>query len=397
MKNIYYKITFVLLFFLFFLKNDLLYSQCPGNTVPSGLAYDTTVYTGSGNYSTQFTFPKFNPQNGLLTCVKVCLSITGIVSMYLENNVNAPTTYNISYIRNDTLTGPGLTPSLTNKVSLHYGPFNLAASDGVPFSGPDFLKIGPDTILNSVSMCNTLNDSSGLSQFYGLDSLTYTYIIHAGATVTGSGDYLFDVSTQGSVTYTLQYCYCPNAILPINIQQFLLTKIAPDRAQLNWTAYDDHNNNYHYEVQMSRDGYHFLTIGSMPINAENDNSGYKFLYAAGFNENGRYFFRIKQVYSNGYSIFTDIKFVELQNSSPPEINIYPNPSNNVVGIKFVNNSSGKYLIQITNILGQVVWRMGLDVAGNSYRQITSLQHGTYWVKVTDVTSRLSSVNQLFIK
>ncbi len=67
---------------------------------------------------------------------------------------------------------------------------------------------------------------------------------------------------QGSVNFHLQYCYCPTIILPLNIHQFSVTKIGTRQAELKWIGFDDYSANYHYEVEVSRDGYNFSTIGS---------------------------------------------------------------------------------------------------------------------------------------
>lgn len=372
-----------------------LYAQCSGSVIPGDVAYDTTVSTGSGNYNTLFSFPKFDPANGMVTCVKLCLTITGRVSMLLENNVTAAAIYNILYNRKDTLTGQGLSSPLTNDISVSYGPYNLAASDGVSFSGPDFISIGPDTVLRSVSICRTLTDSIDLVPFYGHDSVNYNYSINAGASVTGSGDYLFSVSTQGSVNYKLQYCYCPNAVLPLNIHNFMVTKKGTDRAALQWIAQDDHGSNYHYEVEVSRDGYHFSSISTLSVNPAS--SDYNYLYAIGENAGGRYFFRIKQVYSNGYTRFSEIKYTDLDRSETPQFTLYPNPSSGIVGIKFDNIQTGQLMVQIFNTQGQKIIEKGIAATGSSYQQISVLQQGTYWLKVTDIVSRLSCVKQLFIK
>ncbi|MFI5132988.1 MAG: choice-of-anchor E domain-containing protein [Chitinophagales bacterium] len=396
MKYPYSRFIIGLLFsFMLQFFNYRSHAQCPGGTIPGAVAYDTTVVTGSGNYATQFSFPKFDPQNGMVTCVKICLTITGRVSMFLENNVNSPATYNINYKRKDTLTGPGLNTPLINQVSTNYGPYDLDASDGIPLSGPDFVNIGPDTVLNSVSICTTLTDSVDLSQFYGHDSVTYTYTINAGATVTGSGDYLFSVATQGSVNYKLQYCYCPTAVLPLNIHDFFVTKKAPDKAELKWASFDDDAINYHYEAEVSRNGYNFLSIGSFPIN--HLTHGYNLLFAPGKNDGGSYFFRIKQVYSNGYTRFSEIRLVNLESPLLPKFIIYPNPSDGIVGIKFDNISGGQLTVQIFNTQGQSVIQKEFPATGSSYWQIATLQKGKYWLRVTDVTTRLSCVNQLFIK
>lgn len=395
MKNIYsFILKFVVAAFMI-LHCCNTYAQCPGGYVPGGVAYDTTVSTGSGSYSTVFKFPKFNPDSGLLRCIRVCITITGRVTMALENNVTNPATYNIVYDRADTLTGPGLAPPLTNSITVPYGPYNLDASDGVAFSGPDFVSIGPDTVLNSVTFCRMLTDSVSMVPFYGYDSVEYTYSIKAGATVVGSGDYLFSVSTQGSVRYQLEYCYCPSFVLPLTVQNFYVTKTANDKAELSWQGLDDNDNSgYHYEVEMSRDGRDFSVLSS--VQRSEGLTPYRYGFTSGINH-GRFYFRIKQVYANGYTRFTEIKTVDLDNSIIPKIKIYPNPSNGLVGIKFDDISSGKFLVEIFNTQGQTVFSREIEVSGNSYRQITTLQRGMYWLRLSDVTSHLSCVNQLLIK
>jgi hypothetical protein len=357
--------------------------------------YDTTVVTANGNYHSIFKFPKFHPDSGLLVCVKICLKMTSVVSMYLENNASSPQTYNINYTRQDTLTGTGLNPALTNQISVNYGPYNLAASDGIPLWGPDFVSIGPDTVLNAVTVCRTLTDSVDLVPFYGYDSLTYNYSIHAGATVTGSGDYLFSVSSHGIVNLRLQYCYCPTFSLPLNIRWFEVKKNAADQAELKWDGFDDPNTNYHYEVEVSRNGLNFSSIGSMQKHTNASSGPYRFLYTTN-NAGGLFYFRIKQVYSNGYTRFSEIRSVTLENTGS-KIIIFPNPSKGVVGIKFDKFSSGKFWIQIFSAQGQKVFNKEFEGDGNTYRQITMLQQGMYWLRLIDVTNHQSCVSQLLIK
>ncbi len=103
------------------------------------------------------------------------------------------------------------------------------------------------------------------------------------------------------------------------------------------------------------------------------------------------------MYSNGYPRFREVKYLELENSDMPKINIYPNPSNGVVGIKFVNTYSGKFLIQISNTQGQTVSNSEVEANGESFGYVTTLQSGMYWLRLIDVTSHLSCVNQLLIK
>jgi len=80
-----------------------------------------------------------------------------------------------------------------------------------------------------------------------------------------------------------------------------------------------------------------------------------------------------------------------------EFSLYPNPSNGIIGIKFDKNITGKLLVLITNPQGQILYNRQIEISDNNYRQVTVLQRGMYWIKVTDVAGQRSYVNQLFIK
>ncbi|HMG67877.1 MAG TPA: choice-of-anchor E domain-containing protein [Chitinophagaceae bacterium] len=379
---------------LFFAKTTI-NAQCPNGLPSGGTAYDTTILTPSGITTMHLMFPKFNPDSGLVTCVKLCVTITGVIdSVSVENNSSSVQPTDIYYIRTDNITGPGLLTPINNSINQHYGTYSLAATDGVPGAGPDFVSISHDTVLNAVQKCITISDSTTIADFYGLDSVTYLYDISAFTNISSGGSYNSFIATSAFVNFKFSYCTCPSSVLPLTIRSFDVKKTSTDKAELTWTGYDNPDDNYHYEMEMSRNGSNFTTIGKQP-KVVFESSGYKFLYAAK-NGNGTYFFRVKQVYSNGYSRFTDIKSVELENTNNPKINIYPNPSNGVVGIKFVNTNAGKFLVNISNTQGQTVFSNEIEASGG-LMYITTLQKGMYWVRLIDVTSHLSCVNQLLIK
>src|SRR5215831_1782777 len=174
----YFSVTGLL--FISTLYCHMAYAQCPGGAPNGQTAYDTTIATPEGVNTLQIKFPQFNPMSGMVTCVKLCVTITGVVdSVSVENNSTSPQTANVYYNRTDQITGPGLTTPLSNSVNYHYGPYALGATNGVIGSGPDFMSIAHDTVLNAVSVCRTLSDSTVLSQFYGNDSVTYNYDITA--------------------------------------------------------------------------------------------------------------------------------------------------------------------------------------------------------------------------
>ena len=388
---------FVTILFLISFFAGRNFAQCPNGQPSGGTAYDTTIAFGSGIVTTQVKFPKFDPEFGLVTCVKLCVTIKGIVdTVALENYSNSAQSGSFTYTRKDTITGPGIPTYLTNAANLSFGPFALAATDGVFGSGPDFYSQGPDTVLTKV-LCSNISDSATIAEFYGVnDSVIYNYNIDANAIgfVTGGSSLAF-VLSSALVSFHFEYCTCPSSALPLYVYDFAVEKTASDKAQLSWKGSDDPARDYHYEIQMSHDGSNFSTIQIM---AKNFSAGsYKYIYAAGISKNPKYYFRIKQVYSNGYPRFSEARSVELENSNQPKINIYPNPSDGVVGIKFVNTNSGKFIVQISNTQGQTVFSGELEASGEGVNYVTTLQRGMYWLRLIDVTSHLSCVNQLLIK
>ena len=395
MKHVYtrfFSVTILLLFFTTY--SQFSHAQCSVGA-PGTTAYDTTISFPSGATSIPVKFPQFDPTTGMVTCVRLCATITGVIdTMAIQNFAGSPLAGTFDYIRTDQLSGPGLSPDLSNSISTSI-PFSLTAYDGTPNAGTDFYSQSKDTILNE-DMCRTISDSVSIVQFYGLDSVTYNYDIDVTSTLVAAGSYGSLILTSAFVNFHFEYCTCPPAILPLNISQFNVTKLTADKAELKWSGYDEPFTNYYYEAEVSRDGVHFIPIGALPKN----NSGtdpYRIPYRAVNGESGTFYFRVKQVYPGGYSRYSNIKQVNLENSDFPGFTIYPNPSDGIVGIKFDNTSTGRYNIHIYNAQGQTMVKKDIAVAESSYVQLASLKTGVYWIKLTDVKSQLTRVNQLLIK
>jgi len=240
-----------------------------------------------------------------------------------------------------------------------------------------------------------LTDSATIAEFYGTDSVTYNYNIDVStsASITGGSSSTL-VLTSAFVNFHFEYCTCPALVLPLNINAFNANKLTNNKVELKWTGLDDPYANYHYEPEMSRDGAKFFTIGSLPKNAMTES--YNMLYTTN-GQTGAWFFRIKQVYSNGYARYSNIQYVAMENSGSPKFSLYPNPSQGIVGIKFDNSSAGHYEIQIYNSQGQIIVNKAIVVGGSSYVQIGVLKGGNYWLRLTNKQSLVSCVNQLIIK
>ena len=399
MKPLYsiaYRFTGLVVFLAFIAHSS--FGQCPNGSPSGGTAYDTIISIPTGATSKTIKFPKFNPVNGMLTCMRLCMSVTGVVdSLSFENNdVSASNIYTADYIRTDILSGPGIITPVMATISKHYD-FNLSPSDGVTASGPDFGSVVRDTIQNPSSECRQINDSVTLSNFYGLDSLAYTYTSFGGVNIGSSPNASIGIATSAFVRFRLEYCTCPALVLPINVRSFDVNKLLSNKAELKWIGYDDPFANYHYETEVSRNAYSFTTFGILQKSDNGMDNPYSYNFEAPNGEPGEYYFRIKQVYSNGYVRYSNIQHITLESSDSPKFSVYPNPSNGIVGIKFDNRLAGQFDVLIYNAHGQMIVKKDLLITGSSYLEVARLNRGVYWVKLTDKKTQASSVNQLLIK
>lgn len=372
--------------------------QCPNGQPNGGTAYDTTISFPSGVMSTQVKFPKFNPQSAMLSCVKLIVTIVGVAdSVKLQNLSSSACTGRFRYLRTDEMSGPGLTPSLEHSANITYGPYNLAPYDGTAGSGPDFHSIVNDTVLKE-TMTRELTDSVTISQFYGTDSLVYNYAIDVDsyASFAGCGSSSNSVATSAFVNFRLEYCTCPLATLPLGLQNFSAIKTGNGTAALRWEAKGD-NNNYLYEVEYSRDGTKFMKAGTVAKQHNTHNPQYNFGFTVQGNNYGRYYFRVKQRWANGWYQYTHVEAVEFVNPMFATVSLYPNPSSGVVGLKFVNAKPGRFTAQVSNAQGQLVLTKEVTVAATDYKVIATLQKGFYYVKLTDPATGAFCINEMLIQ
>ncbi|RYG54002.1 MAG: T9SS type A sorting domain-containing protein [Chitinophagaceae bacterium] len=400
MRKLYTPILFLLLPILFLsISYTNSYGQCNDpryGDQTSGIAFDTSFAIPAGNTSMPIYLPKFNPEVGMVNCMRLCLTITGVVdSLSFENNQVANHTYSASYSRLDVFNGPGLASPIFNSDSKNYT-FPLQTADGVPGSGVDFGKVVRDTVLNAKSTCITITDVGVLSQFYGVDSLVYNYMINAGVSISSGGNASIGIATSGLVNIRFEYCYCPAVVLPVSIHAFDLNKLNESKVDLSWSGYDESYDDYYYEAEVSRDGKNFTSISSVARHADS-NDPYTMTFTSNGDE-GVYHFRIRQVYANGYVRYSNTKQVVLGKSLKTKFLLYPNPSSGIVGIKFDNTLSGVFNALIYTTQGQMTVQKEIMVKpGSSYTEIARLVPGVYWLRLTDKKSLESSVHQILIK
>jgi hypothetical protein len=131
--------------------------------------------------------------------------------------------------------------------------------------------------------------------------------------------------------------------------------------------------------------------------ATHSKASYQYVHAIKHNEFGRYYFRVKQRWLDGYFRYSEIRKVDFVNPLFSTVSMYPNPSSGSIGIKFVAAKAGAYVVEVSNAVGQVVARKNVQVAATDYRQIAALQKGTYYVKITEQESASSVIHQLIVQ
>ena len=400
MKHLYsriYKTLIASVLVLLFSQRG--YTQCPHGYIPDVTAFDTTISFSSGTHNSTIKFPAFDPEVGMVTCVRLTMRVVSTLNWFrVENEDGTANTAEVIFTRNDEITGPGLSSPLNNNESNGFGPYTLDPSDGTPSSGPDYRQVGPLTIFDRTKTV-TITDAATIGLFYGDvgDSVTYHYNALGITQNNTTGNYSSSLNASGFVQYRLEFCYCPASVLPLNVKSFSANKLTNSKAELKWVGFDDPNQNYYYVVEVSRNAYVFNAYATVPKNEEGLDNPYSLNFEATSGESGVYYFRIKQVYSNGYVRYSNIQHVTLESSDSPKFNIYPNPSNGIVGIKFDNNLTGQFDILIYNTQGQMIVKKDIVANGATYLEVARLNPGVYWLRLTNKKNQSSSVNQLLIK
>jgi len=310
------------------------------------------VISGSGNDYHSITMPQFDPSKGTLVAVKITSVISLQYAFQLENNNNSSTTYTVGVGRNDYIGSTALSSPLTNMnhILQNYGPYSLAASNGVAGSGPDFISVPQFTVLNNYA---DISDSitTSVANFLGMGTVEFDYYTTTYYNITGN--YAFSNTSSDNINFTVAYYYCNTAVLASAIIDFLATKQDNETIKLAWTT-ENEVPGLTYQIQKSADGNSFSDVVSMPANpSNNDVENYSYYYSIDKADKDKIYFRIKMTDANGNTKYSEIRMIELNNTGG--ISLFPNPSNSFVNI-FFNQQQGNWQVDIFAPNGDLVQR-----------------------------------------
>ena len=382
-----------------------LYSQitsaqcvCSDGNAPLTVGYSLVGNISPSVDSTVFKFPQFDPNTGLLICVNARAYVTSVVRMRLENDETFDVNnYRIRYNRNDNLTGPGINPPVWGILDKNYGPYSLTSTDGVYFSGADFVSIGPDTVYKDKIFEAT---TSNVVPYLGPDSIFFTYKVTGVTDVTGSSNYIFSIRANDRIEFTMTYSYCRTGILPLGIKEFNATKKDKSTVVLDWTAENESQSNF-YEIEFSQNGLSFEKIGSQAASLiEGSAAKYQYQHHPDKAITGKVYYRIKQSDQSGKLNYSPVRSVILEQPAANGFSLFPNPGTHRVTMKFDLLPDGDYLVQARNLAGQLVLTSKIKASGTNSITIdipAQTAAGMYHLQVKEISSGKTFSGKLLLQ
>ncbi|MBL0329963.1 MAG: T9SS type A sorting domain-containing protein [Bacteroidetes bacterium] len=191
-------------------------------------------------------------------------------------------------------------------------------------------------------------------------------------------------ATTFSTGVTFQFTFgAPTLVNPLPIELTTFTGYpTSDGNQLEWSTATETNNNY-FDVERSADGAEFTKIASVNGNGNSTSTlNYNLLDptpASGIN-----YYRLKQVDFDGNSTYSNIISIEDETSENTVIQVYPNPSNDIVHIIASENIAS---FAIYNMLGELVFTSTSD---QNNIQFNPISKGIYLIKAFTQDGNVSS-------
>jgi hypothetical protein len=198
---------------------------------------------------------------------------------------------------------------------------------------------------------------------------------------TGNYTFRYTVTNSPCATSTNDVTITSTCnVLAVLLQNFTI-KESNCKAVLNWVSATE-DNFKHYEVEYSKDGINFNSVGT--ILPKGNNSTYNFIHAADL---GKSYFRLKMVDINGSINYSTM--VSLNNvCSGSLVEVYPNPVKDFLAVN-INGYSGKINAILFDGKGQVVTMRQLNNGRNSI-VVSSLTSGIYMLSITDEMGNTSN-------
>lgn len=308
------------------------------------------------------------------------VSTTGLTSV---TGLTTPGTYNYELTVVDdraSVAVSNVTVVVTNAVVSNIPPVTEAGPDVLTYTSVASLNgsstYDPDGTITSYQW----NKISGPAMF----SITSTTAPSPNLSFLMLGDYAFELTSTdnaGASTRDTVYIRSAATALPVQWLYFNAHKTGTQN-KLVWATESQYQNK-EFIVERSDDGVHFSTIGKL------DGAGTSFRVANyEFNDsrpsNGKTFYRIRQVSTDGKSTVSSIAVVSAQTRRVGAVEHFPNPAQKFVTVSVNKPEIGMLSITLYSADGKLVLQQqlmkGQDLI-NTTLDVQKLSKGTYLMKV----------------
>jgi hypothetical protein len=358
------------------------------------VSFDSTI-TGAGNAFHTFNFPKFDAALGTLVEVVVRAEVTLRYRFQLENKESIPiNNYRVRVVREDEISGSTLPTPIINTYQTTYGPYALAANDGVAGSGPDYISIGPVYAMNHQMVERSFHNTA---DYLGSGMVSMDYTATTYSIVFGSVNYNFNGTAEDTVRMTVTYKYCTTWFLPADISSFTATATNNERVDIRWATLNERSNR-DYLVEKSSDGRNFSPVTTFRSNpSANATGSYRHSYTPTSDENGKLVFRLKQIEPDGSVKYSALRVVDIRKNQH-NIMLYPNPSNGNFNVLFHNTKRNDWKVEVLNLSGQVLkhYEFNRALTGRINLQ-QELSRGSYFIKVINKKTGEQTTKPLILK
>ncbi len=153
---------------------------------------------------------------------------------------------------------------------------------------------------------------------------------------------------------------CYLILTPLTVKQFTVTKTINASAIINWITTNEQQVKY-IQVQKSTNGINFTLFKSVLPTGKNLGTDNEYQVTDNFLLNGITYYRLKIIDENGGFKFSEIKTLNITNSSSRAYINYYNQQINI-GIA---NSIGNYALQVTDITGRLLFSKNIISSGGN--------------------------------
>jgi hypothetical protein len=376
--------------------------QC-GNTLGSR-SYDTLI-SGPGYGIYTLSFPKWNPDSGTLVSVRLSAKVSQQYGFSLKNADLMPSSYTILVGRYDAFSSPAMGVSFSNTIERTIGIFALEPAASVTSS--------PFPFLQNYASTDSITDM--VAPFAGTGNLSFVYapVTYTDIHANNNASYSYSATAADSIHFSISYQFCNVGLLASSLINFSALPEDPSAVALSWTMANEEAGR-NYEVQQSRDGAQFTSVGSLSsVVGGTGNAEYAYNWSlavglaaasqtvpAGSNAaamTGKWYFRLKIVSADGRTGYSDIKQVTLGSMNGGGLRLYPVPATDFINLSFPD-AGEDWQVDVFSADGRLVFRQdypGALAARLNFGQIFS--RGTYFVRVTGRRANKNYTSSFLVK